>query len=204
MSEWQTDAHVAHYRGLTIPHKDEGDTVLLEVLPARLGRVLDLGTGDGRLLAMVLDARPGATGVGLDFSPPMLGLAEERFEGNVRVTLLEHDLADPLPALGQFDAIISGFAIHHLEDPRKRELLDEVIARLAPGGIFANLEHVPSPTPRLQRAFYDAIGIDQGDPSNRLVAVETQLEWMRDAGLEDVDCIWKWRELALLVGHTPS
>ena len=29
MSEWQTDAHVAHYRGLAIPHKDEGEKVLL-------------------------------------------------------------------------------------------------------------------------------------------------------------------------------
>lgn len=33
MSEWQTDDHVAHYFGLTIPHKDEGERVLLEVLP---------------------------------------------------------------------------------------------------------------------------------------------------------------------------
>jgi tRNA (cmo5U34)-methyltransferase len=190
MSEWQTDAHVAHYRGLAIPHKDEGEDVLLEVLPSSLGRVLDLGTGDGRLLAMVLDARSGATGVGVDFSPPMLALAYERFAGDHRAAILAHDLGNPLPDLGLFEAVISGFAIHHLEDARKRELLDEIVGCLAPGGVFANLEHVASPTPRLQQEFYDALGIGEGDPSNRLVAVETQLEWMRNAGLEDVDCFW--------------
>lgn len=200
MSEWQTAEHVAHYRGLDIPHKAEGEAVLLEAMPP-VERVLDLGTGDGRLLALTLDASPAGTGIGLDFSPPMLELARARFAGDPRVTIAEHDMALPLPDLGTFDAVISGFAIHHLEDERKRTLLAEVVACLTPGGVFANLEHVASPTPRLHRAFNDAIGITDGDPSNRLAPVEAQLGWMRDVGLEDVDCLWKWREMALLVGR---
>ncbi|HUG43282.1 MAG TPA: methyltransferase, partial [Acidobacteriota bacterium] len=59
-----------------------------------------------------------------------------------------------------------------------------------------------SPTPRLHDRFLDALGIGKGeeDPSNRLLDVETQLRWLREIGFQDVDCHWKWLELALLGG----
>lgn len=202
MSEWHAADKVADYRSRagTIPHRNEGEAVLLELLPEHVGRVLDLGCGDGRLLAIVRGAHPGAEGVAIDFSPPMLDAARERFAGARAVELLSHDLARPLPELGSFDAVVSSFAIHHLEDGRKRELYREIGALLEPGGVFCNLEHVASPTPVLHQEFLDLLGVPE-DPSNRLVDVETQLRWLRELGFEDADCLWKWRELALLFGR---
>ena len=59
-NEWSTDAHAGAYLGRPdVAHRNEGEAVLYELLPANVHRILDLGTGDGRLLARVRAQRPG-------------------------------------------------------------------------------------------------------------------------------------------------
>jgi ubiquinone/menaquinone biosynthesis C-methylase UbiE len=168
--------------------------------------VLDLGCGDGDVAALVLDHAPGIEVVAVDFSEEMLARARARFKGDDRIRVVEHDLDEPLPGdWGTFDAVVSAFVIHHLVDDRKHHLFSEVLARLEPRGVFLNLEHVDSPTPELHAAFLDVIGSspERDDPSNKLVSVEAQLRWLREVGFVQVDCHWKWRELALLGGVKP-
>ena len=172
-----------------------GEEALVELLPDAVERVLDLGCGDGRLAALVLAARPEWSRWSPPTGPRRCSPARERFADEPRVQVVERDLAEPITPLGAFDVIVSGFAIHHLVDARKAELLREVAAQLGPGGLFANLEVVASPTPELHAEFRRAIGREADDPEDRLVDVETQLGWMRDAGLAHVDCMWKWRGL---------
>jgi SAM-dependent methyltransferase len=188
------------------PRRAEGERVLLDHVPRDVRRIVDLGTGDGRLLALLRIDRPDTLGVGVDFSELMLEAARERFAGDERVQLVAHDLAQPLPSLGRFDAVVSSMAIHHLEHERKRSLYAEVFDLLEPGGVFANFEHVASPTRRLHLAFFAAIDepLEHEDPSDRLLDVETQLGWLRAIGFDDVDCYWKWLEMALLVGIKPT
>jgi tRNA (cmo5U34)-methyltransferase len=206
--EWTTAEHVCRYltRADGYPRRAEGESVLLDHVPRGTPRILDLGTGDGRLLALLQADRPRMLGVGLDFSELMLAAARERFAGDERIEIVEHDLADPLPALGRFDAVVSSMAIHHLEHERKRSLYAEVFELLEPGGVFANFEHVAAPSERLHVAFYAAIGepMEDEDPSDRLLDVESQLAWLRDIGFVDVDCYWKWLEMALLIGVKPT
>lgn len=206
--EWTTAEHVDRYlqRADEYPRRAEGESVLLEQVPRGARRILDLGTGDGRLLALLRVDRPAMVGVGLDFSALMLDAARARFADDPGVEIVEHDLVQPLPALGRFDAVLSSMAIHHLEHERKRSLYGEVFELLEPGGIFANFEHVASPTRRLHLAFFAAIGepLEHEDPSDRLLDVESQLAWLREIGFDDVDCYWKWLETALLIGVKPG
>lgn len=206
VNRWPDAQHALAYLNSRdqIPHRTEGCAVLLEVL-GQPTRALDLGTGDGVLVALVRSAWPDVEAVAVDFSPAMLDAARARFAGDDAVRVIEHDLDQPLPDLGMFDAVVSSFAIHHLVDARKRALYEEVFQRLVPGGTFANLEHVSSPTDALHDDFMRAMGKDPADedPSNKLASVEVQLTWLRELGFADVDCLWKWRELALLVGRKP-
>jgi tRNA (cmo5U34)-methyltransferase len=204
---WTSTDHVRDYLGRadSILHRTEGESTLLEFIPKTAQRILDLGTGDGRLLALVkASLAPAETeSVAVDFSPAMLEAAGKRFAADSTVKVVAHNLDQPLPALGRFDAVVSCFAIHHLVHERKRALYAEVSPLLNPGGVFCNLDHVASPTQELHEEFLHHIGytVETEDPSNKLLDLETQLQWLREIGFVDVDCHWKWRELALLVGR---
>ena len=208
-SEWQTKKHAFKYlsRAHRLPHRTEGERVLLDQIPHGVERVLDLGAGDGRLLSLVLASNSSIKeGVALDFSDPMITKAKSRFQDDKRIKIIKHDFSLPLPKdLGNFDAVVSSLAIHHLIHERKRQLYAEVFSHLNCGGVFCNFEHVSSPTEKLHRRFFLAIGQmpETEDPSNKLLDVETQLQWLREIGFVDVDCSWKWLELALLSGFKP-
>jgi tRNA (cmo5U34)-methyltransferase len=190
-------------RADTLPHRAEGEGVLIRDIGGALpGRVLDLGSGDGRLAALVLQASPASTVTCVDMSPPMLEAAAARFEGDERVEIVVHDLGEPLPVVGPVAAIVSSLAIHHVTDERKETLYAEIAGLLAPGGVFCNLEIVASPTQALHDRWRDEMGA-RDDPSDILRDVGSQLAWIEGSGLVNVDCIWKWRSLALLRGERP-
>ena len=200
--EWKTIEHALNYlrKADRIPHRTEGESVLLDEISSQSRRILDIGAGDGRLLNLLLLRCPNAYGIALDFSSAMLSKLREQYRNNNRVEIIEHDINNPLPSiLGKFDVIASSFSIHHLSNKRKFELYIEIFSILESGGIFCNLEHVASPTQKLHKKFFEYIGIKE-DKSNILLDVETQLKWLREIGFDDVDCYWKWRELALLIG----
>jgi tRNA (cmo5U34)-methyltransferase len=192
---WSSPQHALDYlsRADSIPHRTEGEATLLECLPERMNRVLDLGSGDGRLLGLVLLARPNVSAIALDFSTAMLVRLRGRYSGTGNVQVVDHDLQNRLPQFGKFDAVVSSFAIHHLTHA-------EIFAALNPGGVFCNLEHVASSTDALHGKFLESIQWPNEDPSNKLLDLHQQLVWLREIGFQDVDCLWKWRELALMVG----
>lgn len=207
--DWHDHHRVAEYldRVHSLPARHAGEEVLAELLEeptGGAGRAMDLGCGDGRLVSLLLRSRPDLEEVvAVDTSPPMLAEARRRFAATPQVRIVEHDLRRDIRPLGRFEVIVSGFAIHHLDDDRKRELIAEVAEMLDPGGLFANLEVVASATPELHAEFRRRIGREADDPADRLADVETQVSWMRGAGLVQVDCLWRWRGFALLAGRSP-
>ena len=126
--EWSNAQHALEYLNVadSLPHRSEGESVLEDLLAGHTKRILDLGTGDGRLIRMIKAKRPDIEAVALDVSPTMLESARDHFANDSRVTFILHDLSQPLPDMGYFDAVVSSFAIHHLKHERKRMLYEEI------------------------------------------------------------------------------
>ena len=161
-----------------LPHRMEGERVLLEHVPQDVRRVLDLSTGDGRLLAMPQAGHPEMHGVGLDFSEVMLNAARERFAEQERVELVRHDphshcpsSGDSMPSSRRSPSTISSTRASARSTARSSTCWH-------PAACSRNFEHVAAPTHRLHLAFFQAIGepIENEDPSDRLLDVHTQLQ----------------------------
>jgi ubiquinone/menaquinone biosynthesis C-methylase UbiE len=218
-------------RSLLIPDRQRQLEVMLRVVRFQCPqphRILDVGAGDGILLATLLEAFPDAGGVAVDFSPLMLEQARHRLgQFGQRATTVEADLQTPAwkdSLHGPFDVVVSGFAIHHLSHERKRVLYREIHDLLADGGVFVNSEHVASTTPRIEQMFDAAMTEhlfqrrkEKGEDvtleqvrnefmqrpdraANILALVEDQCQWLREIGFRDVDCFWKFFELAIFGG----
>jgi tRNA (cmo5U34)-methyltransferase len=177
------------------------------------GRVLDLGAGTGLLADFVAQAFPAAQLTLLDGAGAMLAQARERL--GERASYVVADLADPLPA-GPWDAVVSALAIHHLDNPGKRDLFARVHAALAPGGVFVNAEQVAGESAWLdavyvQRHEQAARALGAGDAEwaaavqrmshDRCATVGDQLAWLRAAGFADAGCLWRDGRFAVLVAR---
>ncbi len=126
---------------------------------------MDLGCGDGILAAVIVGNDPSSTAILADHSPPMLEAAREKLQGlhgSAHFCPVDYSNAEWIRSIAQhspFDLVVSGFSIHHQPDERKRQIYSEIFDLLEPGGMFVNMEHVASSTPRISE-LWDRIRID--------------------------------------------
>lgn len=213
---------------------DQLDIMLrvLEFSGRSIRRVLDLGSGSGVLAGAILERFPEAEILLLDFSEPMLDAARSSFPSpphHLRIADFSTPAwLDRVRDLAPFDAVVSGFAIHHQPDESKRRIYTEIFEILAPGAPFVHIEHVASASPWIQHQF-DELLVDRmlaydqttgggrtreqvaveyvyrpDKAANILAPLETQLEWLRQIGYRDVDCLFKVYELTLFIGRKPE
>ncbi len=234
---WKDESLVSTYlEGIKdgMPGRSAQFDVMLRLIKStgrEVGAVLDIGAGDGALASAILKSCPKAKVTLLDFSEPMLAAARARFEAaDFNVSISKADISDPLwlKSLNDrspFDVIVSGYAIHHLEDVRKMALYEEIYSCLAPGAIFINIDRVASlsgwsgkaasefltgalrqyheerGTPKLFEKIEERLKKRDEEKSDILAPVEAQCQWMRKTGFVDVECYFKLFEHALFAGR---
>ena len=110
------------------------------------GRVLDVGAGSGRAAIGVLLARPHTTAMGVDIYSGYWGIDEntpERFMRNARIAGVGERAAARVGDMrqlpfgdGEFDAVVSSYAVDHLRRAERPKAIAEVARVLKPGGEF--------------------------------------------------------------------
>ena len=165
--EWATDAErVDGYlaRADGIPHRTEGEAALLDEVSPDRRRLLDLGTGDGRMMALLLVPCPEAEGVAVDFSPTMLARARDRFEGDdgavwSSTTWRAAPLSRPARSSARasrsttFRTIASGVSRRGLGDPGARRDLLQPRPRVLPTPALHQVPGRPGGGTRTRRTF---------------------------------------------------
>ncbi|MBC8453300.1 MAG: methyltransferase domain-containing protein [Chloroflexi bacterium] len=118
----------------------------MESVVGKGGRVLDLGSGTGRLTRLVLDRFPTCSVVAADYSQTMRNAATpELSQYGDRVSQIELDMfsSDWTTDFDQFEAVVSAFAIHHGRNlAQYKSLYRRIHGVLKPNGLFINLDHV--------------------------------------------------------------
>lgn len=233
---WGEQGKVAYFFAnaeTLIPRRSEQLRFLVDLFvwsPEEPITVLDLGAGFGAVTEEILTRYPHATVSCVDGSAEMMRLARERLaKYGDRVHLHFADLATPSwrdEIRAPVHAVVSGIAIHHLTDERKRALYREVFALLSPGGLFLNNDAVTTPPlfkqrfevlqyqeiqeqERVQRGVVRSVaeiqdemnaGFRTAGPPSPIAPLKEQLDWLKEAGFESVDCFWKFLNLAIFGG----
>lgn len=199
----------------------DGFKIMVGLLPfdrEQAIQVLDVGTGQGAVAALVLDAFPNARAVGLDVSEPMMEIAGERmarYGERFRYQLGDFvDGALPADLTGKFDVAVSSRAIHHLPTAKKQLLYRALYESLNPGGGIFNLDSVAPPDDNLRQRYREAGRVMRGQPrtgdgayrggglpGHYYEKLDEHLDLFRTAGFTSVDCFWKRLGMTLLGGY---
>lgn len=192
-----------HIRAL---HVDEAEVeqALVSLLPQeRVKRLLDIGTGTGRVLQLL--ERHVEQGLGVDLSREMLAvaranLADPRF---AHYTLRQADMYQLPVTEGSFDLIVLHMVLHFSDRPA--DAIAEAARALAPGGHFLIVDFSPHSMEELR--------VEHAH--HRLGFARDEVEaWCLDNGLDVIDVrdldgdpltvsIWKTRRPAV-IGRSPQ
>ncbi|MEU4711165.1 methyltransferase domain-containing protein [Nocardia salmonicida] len=227
MTSWTPDDSELFntYGEAFVPRRREQFAMLCALIdPLPTPSVLELGCGTGLLTAEILRAYPAAVVTAIDSSETMLAEASRRLAPfGDRSDLRTVDLLDRAWRTGTYGAVVTSLAVHHLDDVQKRDLIQAVYDRLAPGGVFAQADLTRPATPRittLAAATWDASVGDQSielfgddealdafrrsrwntfhfpDPVDRPATLVHTIGWLHEAGFVGIDVPWAF------AGHT--
>lgn len=193
-------------------------------------RILDIGSGPGSLSLRILKKYPKVVITCLDGSLQMLAAAKKMLDNYsaqkktfIKFNFETEKLSEVFNE--KFDMVVSAFAIHHLSHRAKRQLFKEIYKIIETNGGFINGDIVRSKNHKIELKYEDvwarhvkkmvkyilkkdilleSIKAEgrkrEEEEGDKPASLEEQLRWLRTAGFDTVECVWKYYCFAVYGG----
>ena len=234
MSDW-SEEDSSLYREIAdvaVPRRGEMTRTLVAAVPftsADSIRIVELGSGEGRLAALLLETFPRGTLTALDGSESMRQLTTARlapFGDRARVRTFDLASLDWWDQMAGADLVVASLCLHHLNDAKKQYVYKAVAERISPRGAFLIADLIEPMDASARRLFaeeWDASARAQAeglgrpelltqfgdaqwnhfrfpDPEELPSALFHHFVWLRHAGFAAVECFWMYAGHAVFGG----
>jgi tRNA (cmo5U34)-methyltransferase len=234
MSDWSEDdsATFRAIAAIAVPRRHEMMATMLALVPFAAGeafRIVEIGTGEGRLSEALLDRFSAATLLALDGSDSMRAATSARtarFGDRRQVRPFDLAALDWWDLMYGADVVMASLCLHHLNDAKKQYLYKAIADRLSPRGACVIADLVEPGHPAARRLAADAWDRDAQeqaeaagrpdqfarfiaarwnhfrfpDAADQPSAMLHHLVWLKHAGFESVDCFWMYAGHAVFGG----
>lgn len=220
MPQYTVMAHGDEIIESVIPNYSETLDVMASILRVNSppAQILDLGAGPGRITEVLHHSFPTAKFTLLDKYDEVLDVARERLaKMQINASFLAGDYTQVDLGTG-YDAIIAGLTLHHLDDDGRQKMARRLHDALSEGGLLVICDIVSGATPEWDKRYeelwfsrlQELVPEDSEDIKQHYLdedhpaSIEDNLLWLREAGLDDVVCHWRYFNFAIWSGKKSS
>ena len=169
-------------------------------------KILDLGCGTGTISQEVKKRFPNASITCVDLAENMIKMAKTKLSIYPDVEFVRADFRD-LDFKGEYNAVISSLALHHLQPEEQKSFYCRVKEFLKEGGVFYNADNILGSTTHLNQVYMDkwvefmlkshtqedidTIWLPRYREEDFPSPLRSHIHWLEEAGFRDVDVVWK-------------